>query len=378
MNRTIYIIGMALAIMASCQGQSHGHEEAAEEEVHDHGNGDIVFSEKQARLAGLEVETVRPASFRSVVHTGGQIMPAPGDEVTVSATADGIVSIQNGNLTEGSAVGKGQTLVCISSKHLRDGDPIEKAQQSYETARSEWERSKRLVKDRLISVREFEQRKAEYENARISYEALAGKISSEGVKVSVPMGGFVKSLSVKSGDYVSVGTPLATIAQGRRLVLRAEVPQSCYGKLGEIRDANFTTPYDGRVYSLSELDGKLLSFGKSTESGACYLPVTFEFNNRGAVVPGSYVEVYLLGAEENGIVSLPLSALTEEQGLYFVYIKTSAGHYAKREVTLGATDGMRVEIKAGVKSGDCVVVKGACQVMLASRSTVVPEGHHHE
>lgn len=358
----------------ACQDK-HGHHE--EEEAHGHSENEIVFSDKQARLAGLELETVRPSVFRSVVKTGGQIMPAPGDEVTVAATADGIIGFPKGNLTEGTAVGKGQALVSISSRHLMNGDAVEKARQNYETARREFERSKSLVGDRLISVREFEQRKADYENARITYEGLAGSSTPSGVNVMAPMGGFVKSLSVKPGDYVSVGTTVATLTLNRRLVLRAEVPESGYTRLGEINDANFTTPYDGRTYSLAELDGRLLSFGKSAESGTCYLPIAFEFNNRGAIVPGSFVEVYLLGKEEEGVISLPVSSLTEEQGLFFVYVKTSEGHYAKQEVTPGDTDGRRIKVLEGVKSGDRVVVKGAVQVMLASRSSVVPEGHHH-
>ncbi|HCE48393.1 MAG TPA: efflux transporter periplasmic adaptor subunit [Prevotellaceae bacterium] len=377
MSKTLYIICMALAVTAGCQHKHDDHEHHEKEHGHVHAEGEIAFSDKQARMAGLELETVHASTFREAIKTSGRIMPAPGNEVTVAATADGIIGFQNGNLTEGSAVGKGRVLVSISSKHLMNGDAVEKARQSYETARREFERSKSLADDRLISVREFEQRKADYENARITYEGIATNATSTGVNVTVPMNGFVKSLAVKPGDYVSVGTAIATISSNRKLVLRAEVPESGYAKLHEINDANFTTPYDGCVYSLKDLDGRLLSYGKSAESGSGYVPVTFEFNNRGAVVPGAYVEVYLLGKQEEGVISLPVSSLTEEQGVMYVYVQTSEHHYEKREVVTGAADGRRVKVMKGVKAGERVVVKGATQVMLASRSTVIPEGHHH-
>lgn len=377
MSKTLYIICVALAVATGCQHKHDDHEHHEEKHEHVHAEGEIAFSDKQARMAGLELETVQASAFREVIKTSGRIMPAPGDEVTVAATADGIIGFPGGNLTEGSAVGKGRVLVNISSKHLMSGDAVEKAKQRYETTRREFERSKSLVDDKLISVREFEQRKAEYENARIAYEGIAAHATSSGVNVVAPMSGFVKSLSVKAGDYVNVGTTIATISSNRKQVLRAEVPESGYAMLREINDANFTTPYDGCVYSLKELDGRLLSYGKSAENGSGYVPVTFEFNNRGAVVPGSYVEVYLLGKQEEGVISLPVSSLTEEQGVMYVYVQTSEGHYEKREVVTDATDGHRVKVLKGVKAGERVVVKGATQVMLASRSSVIPEGHHH-
>ena len=57
------------------------------------------------------------------------------------------------------------------------------------------------------------------------------------------------------------------------------------------------SPYDNKVYELGELKGRLLSYGKASGGTSFYVPVTFEFDNRGDVIPGSYVEVYLLSSE---------------------------------------------------------------------------------
>lgn len=61
-----------------------------------------------------------------------------------------------------------------------------------------------------------------------------------------------------------------------------------------------------------------------------YIPVTFEFDNRGDVIPGSFVGVYLLSEERQGVISLPVSAITEEQGLNFVYLQVDAECYRNR------------------------------------------------
>ena len=74
---------------------------------------------------------------------------------------------------------------------------------------------------------------------------------------------------------------------------------------------------------------------------------------------------------------MPVSAITEEQGLYFVYIKIDDEHYIKQEVTLGETDGARVLILSGLEDGDKVVTNGVYQVKLAATTSAIPEGHVH-
>ena len=191
------------------------------------------------------------------------------------------------------------------------------------------------------------------------------------------MTGYVKNLLVKEGDYVSVGQPLASITQNRRLFLRADVSERYYGQLADIASAHFRTPYNEQVYDLEELNGRLLSYGKASDENGYYLPVTFEFDNKGAVVPGSFVEVYLLSRPMQNVIAVPETALTEEQGSFFVYRQVDAECYEKQRVSVGADDGQRVQILEGVKPGDRIVTRGAYQVKLASASNAIP-AHTHE
>lgn len=167
------------------------------------------------------------------------------------------------------------------------------------------------------------------------------------------------------------------MSQNRRLQLRADVPPSRFGELKTVAGANFVTPYDNKAYELAALGGRLLSVGKSSDKTSFYIPVTFEFDNTGEVVPGSFVEVFLLGAPQQDVISVPVTALTEEQGVYFVYVQVDDDGYLKREVKPGQSDGERVRILSGLSGGERVVSKGAYQVKLAATSSIVPEGHTH-
>ena len=277
---------------------------------------------------------------------------------------------------DGTAVQKGQMILSLASRTLSDGDVALRLKNAYETARKEYERMKGLVADKIVSEKDFEQARLAYENAKVAYEAVNGKHSSNGVAVTATMSGFLKNILVKEGDYVAVGQPLATISQNNRLVLWADVSEKYYAHIPMMRSAYFKTPYDDQVYKLDELNGRFLSYGKSSANNSFYIPVLFEFDNKGAIIPGSFVEVYLLGNPMDSVLSVPHSALVEEQGLFFVYIRLDEECYKKQEVSLGADNGERVQILSGLKAGDQVVTKGAYQIKLASASNAIPAHSH--
>lgn len=370
------LIAIAMTLSGCHQHKSDDHND--HQHIDDNSAENLIhFTIEQADAAGVTVETISPDTFRQVIKTSGQVLSAKGDEATISATANGIVSFSKGNIASGTAVNAGESIVTISSNSLPDGDPIAKAKIAYESALKEFERASSLVKDQIISEKEFEQNRLIYETAKMNYEAQASNYSSSGIGVTSSLNGFIKNTYVNQGDYVSVGQPIATISQNRKLQLRAEVSEMHFSDIFSINDANFKMAYDNRLYKLSELNGKLLSHGKASEGESFYIPITFEFDNTGNIIPGSFAEIFLLSTPQLDVISTPVSAITEEQGLYFVYIKTDDEHYIKQEVTLGVSDGDRVVILSGLEQGDKVVTDGVYQVKLAATPSAIPEGHVH-
>lgn len=359
-------------------GHNHaeeGHNHADEVAAASHSD-EIIFPAAKAEAAGVKVETIQPKTFHQVIPTSGQILAAQGDETTVVANVAGVVSFKS-PVTDGMPVRQGMPLVVLSSKDMMDGNPVQRAKVDYDIARKEYERAKGLLESKIVSEKDFNAIKQTYENARISYEAVAKNQTAGGQVVTAPMGGYVKSCLVNEGDYVTVGQPLVSITQNRRLFLRAEVSEKYYGYLKSITSANFQTPYNNKVYSLDDLSGRVLSYGKASGGSSFYVPVTFEFDNRGDVIPGSYVSVYLLSSPMPDVLALPHTALTEEQGLYFIYIQLDAEGYKKQEVMLGADNGKEIQILSGLKAGDKVVTEGAYQVKLAGATNAIP-AHSHE
>lgn len=398
MKKILILWVLCAYIFAGCAGNAsqsghEGHDHSHEQEAHDHENeeghdheheeaagehtpGEVIFKQALAEAVGLETIDLQLAPFTNVIKTSGRVMAAQGDESVVVATVPGVVTLGSLPFVDGTSVRKGQAILSLASSGISDGNIAAKAKYAYETAKKEYERMEQLVGDKIVSAKDFEQARLNYENAKVAYEAVAGKQTANGVSVVSPINGYLKNIQVKEGDYVSVGQPIATISQNNRLVLRAEVSEKYYNELPAITSANFRTPYDNATYKLSELHGRLLSYGKSSDSNSFYVPVTFEFDNKGAVIPGSFVEIYLLSSPMENVLSVPVSALIEEQGVYSVYVRLDEEGYLKKAVTLGADNGSEVQILSGLQPGDKVVTKGAYQIKLASASNAIPAHSH--
>lgn len=356
------------------EGHSHEAKTANKEQEH---SDEIIFTKAQADKTEFEVKEIQPKSFNRIIKTTGQVMPALGDESIIVAANSGIISFANTQLTEGAAVKQGQTLFYVVSKNLSEGDYYSKINATYEKTKAEYERAQKLIKDKIISQKELEAIRLDYQNAKIAYNAVSGKQSDRGVSVPAPIGGFIKNFQVKDGEYVTAGQTLGAVSQNKRLVLRAEVCEKEYPLLKTISSANFKTPYDNNVYALSDLQGRLLSVGKTAGENTFYIPVTFEFDNRGDVIPGSFVEIYLISSPLENAITVPVSALTNEMGISYVYIQLDEEGYRKQEVKTGTKDGKEVLILKGVNAGDRVVTQGAYQVKMASASGAIPHGHEH-
>ena len=374
---------LSACLLIACGGNESKHEH---EHEHEHGNGEttsdaqlatIDFDEEKAIAAGLKTQTVMPGTFIQAIKTSGRILAAQGDEQTLVATLPGVVALRKTAFVEGAPVRKGQAVLSLVTGNLIDGDIAVRTRALYEKAKSEYERAKELIKDRIISQKDFNQAASDYKTAQTAFESIGGtQTGSNGVNVCSPIGGYLKNLRVKEGDYVETGTPLATVAQNNRLQLRVEVPEKYYNSLPLIQTACFKTPYDDKLYRLDELNGRLLSFARSMDTNTFYIPVTFEFDNKGAILPGGYVEAYLLTSPIPEALAIPLSSLVEEQGVYSVFLQEDKDCYRKQTVTLGANNGSDVLILSGLKTGDVVVTQAAYHLKLASATNALPTHHH--
>lgn len=362
------------------EGEDHdGHTHAPESDAHeDEDHEGIVFNPVMAEKLGFEMSKAVIKPIRDVVRTSGQIVPAQGDESVVSASSSGIVSFTARRLADGVAVTKGETLMVITSDDMSSDNYPElyrSAKAAYEKAEGDYKRAEELAVDNIVSAKELAAVKADYLQAKARVETLSRNIAAKGRRIVAPISGYIASVQVREGEYVASGAPLMTVSRNRRLQLRADVAQRAFAELGGVSSARFVTPYDGKTHDISSMGGRLLAGGRSTDGGF-FVPVTFEFDNDGSLISGAYVDVYLIGGERRDALTVPVGSLVEEQGAYSVFVKIGPDEFEKIYVKPGVSDGVDIEIVAGLEEGAEVVSKGAYYVKLAGVSSAVPAHSH--
>lgn len=347
----------------------------------DEENGNnISYLKEQAWKVEFANIVVKKQAFNDIIKATGQILSAQGDEMIVAAKSSGIVRFSGKN-TLGANVSNGKVLFYISGGDMTEQNvevKFKEAKATYDKTKLDFDRAKELVKDNLLTQKDYLQRQNDFEIAQAQFNALTKNYSSGGQKVAATLNGYIKNIYVSEGQFVNAGDPLASISQNQRLVLKAEVSQKYFSKLKSFTSANFKTPYDNKVYNTADLNGKLLSYGKSTNESSAFIPVSFEIDNKGDIIPGSFIEFYLKSDQIKDALVMPVSSLIEEQGVFFVYVQVEGEAFQKREVKLGASDGINVQVLSGVNDGERVVNKGAYQIKLATMSGSMPaHGHEH-
>lgn len=342
----------------------------------------VMFPKEQSWKVDFATDEAVRGPFGEVIKTVARVMPAPGDEAVVSARAGGMVVFSAGVLADGVAVKAGQPLFSLDSEGMLDESLMARyleATNEYVRAKAEYERKTSLAGDKIVPESELQQARAEYKSAEIAYNNLSKHFADGRYVVRAPMSGYIREIRVRNGEYAAAGQPVVVIAQNRDLVLRAEVQPRYYQALSQISSANFRPMNGRRTYSLEELGGRMLSYGKSAGADNPLIPVTFSIRNVGDFLPGSFVETYISAGGGKEALTVPNGAIVEEMGNYFVFVQLTPEYFEKRTVQKGATDGVRTEIVSGVAAGERVVSKGAILVKLSQSSgTLDPHaGHVH-
>ena len=352
-------------------GDSHEHSEHEHEHNKGGASNEITLSPEQAKQFGVKSIEVKKGSFHETIKVSGQIVGAQGDEYTVVASSAGMVKLRK-SVAVGSHVGAGQAIASISAKNMVGGDANEQARIIYNNAKRELERLKPLYEDKIVTARDYNTALENYERAK----AACSSGSGSGVATTA-ISGTVIALNVVDGQFVEAGEVIAKVSKNARLLLRADLPASFAAKVQNISSANFRTSSSSEMYSLSQLGGRRISAGTVAAAQPGYIPVCFEFANNGTLVSGSFAEVYLIGADRSNTIAVPVKALTEELGSFFVYVQLDDECYAKRRVEPGISDGCNIEILSGLNEGEKVVAEGAMIIKLAGNSGAIP-GHSHE
>ena len=135
-----------------------------------------AFTKEQSWKIDFATELPKVEPFGQVIKTTAQVLSAQDDEILISAKTNGVVKFSSENLLEGKSVSYKQILFSIQGDDLANNNATVRfveAQNNYEKASADYNRSKELAKDKIVSEKDLLFAKNQYENAKVIYDNLS-------------------------------------------------------------------------------------------------------------------------------------------------------------------------------------------------------------
>ena len=345
-----------------------------------HGNNMVTFTKEQSWKIDFATEKVSAKPVNKVVKGVARISNAPENITTVVAATSGKVKYNNA-VAIGRTVKADESLFVMETGDVADDNAAIKfaeAESRYNYAKAEYQRKSELVKTKIVSLSEFQAVEASYLQAKAVYENLNKNFNGGKMLLKSPVAGYISDIAVASGDYVTEGTPLATLQRDGEFQLFCEVSVRHAETLRNITDVNIELN-DGTCYSLAQVNGRIVGIGRGIQNDCNMVPVTVMAKNLKGVVPGNVVNMYLIAPSSNNAIVVPRSAIVEEMGRFFVFVQHTPIVFEKRLVTIGVNDGKNVQLLSGVTEGERVVTNGAVSLKLSQGAGALDPhaGHVH-
>jgi multidrug efflux system membrane fusion protein len=307
---------------------------------------------------------VAPVAVQDVVYeikSLGQIEAQ--DMVQVTAQVEGVAT--DVRFREGDRVGPGTVLLRIDPDRYRL--EAQSAQATLEQSRAEQDRAgadlrrrEALAQNDLLSVEELNRSRSDSTRLTASVEVTQAAlgIAQQNLarsEVRPQVSGVIDTRTVDTGQFVKMGTVLATIVDSTHLRLRFRVSEA------ESLRATVGGSVTFRVGPLGPRDftARIYHVGRIADSTTRQVEVLGWVDNPGELKPGFFAEVTLAGERREHALVVPESAIqASEQG--FVTYVVEGGAARLRPIQLGLRTGTGiVEILSGLKPGETVVTEGS-------------------
>jgi len=347
---------------------------------HEGDDDSISFLKEQAWKMPFQTARATEREIYDLIKTAGIWSSAPSDVATISATTNGSVLFNNGNLTVGSKVRKGQVLLRINSNKLSKNNlstEIQQAKIKLAQTTLNYERKKELYASKIIAKANFDKIEGDYLVATSHYNSLSAGYTTSGKQISAPFNGYIQHIAIQNGAFAEQGATLLSIIKESSNMLEVNVPASYAGQLDAIHNIWYQPKTD--VWShLKATNGSISAISKSVSASQPQLKVFAKINDAVSMPKGSFTPVQIAIGDSKECIVVPVDALLEDYGSYTVMVQLTGESFERRQVTVGKRNGSHVEIISGLAQGEVVVTTGAYQVKMASMSGVAPaHGHAH-
>ena len=337
----------------------------------------LVFLVSKSRKPAVVYESEKPAVMDIVEKTVTTGSIVPKKEITVKSRMSGIVN--EVFVEPGEKVNAGDRIISIKlvpdNLNLNRAEmDLKKAQIALEKAKADLERQEGLHTGEVIAEVELEKYTVAYRLAKedvewaennllLLKEGASEKSGQVSNVVFSPSSGTILEVPVKPGGSVTEsstfneGTTVASIADMGNLVFEGQLDESEIGKVRPGMELIISVAALSEARLPARVDF-IAPKGVVNQGSVQFQIKAYISPPPGLLLRAGYSASadIVLGKAEKALAVREQNVLFEGEKT-FVEVATGANTFSRREVTLGLSDGIHVQIKSGLSAGESIKVQ---------------------
>ncbi|GAA0704661.1 efflux RND transporter periplasmic adaptor subunit [Dokdonella soli] len=361
----IGIAVLAIAVLAlRPQARTNVAAAASDSPAFVHKGSALFVPQDSALRQSLDIGSVAEQSLQAPMSAPAVIEADPARLARILPPLSGrIVALQ---VRLGDAIQVGQPLFTIDSADLAQArSDLQHAEAQLRLTQHALDRANDLRAHEIAATKEVEQAEADHASAASDLERAKARLAQLGIApnakesprvltVKSPIAGRVVDLAATPGTYANDNTAaLMTIADLSTVWFTASVQEKDLSaiKVGEAIAATLSA-YPGETFK-----GTVKFIGDMLDSDTRTVKVRIAFDNpERRLKPGMFANVQFVG-ETHTALTLPTTALVQNEEKTLVYVETSPWTFEPREILAGPHIGGLTEVRQGVKSGERIVTR---------------------
>jgi RND family efflux transporter MFP subunit len=293
--------------------------------------------------AGADTLMIKREAIPSSISVAGTVTSE--DNINISARVSGVV--EEISVTAGDRVKKGQALVRIDDRDVREQLAAAKAQA--QRATSEFERAQKLFDQQAATQQQLTEAESAHQSARARVEQL--NVALTYYNILSPIDGVITDRRIEQGDLAMPGQTLLAVYEPASMRLDAPVPVRLISRVKVGQQVNVsldrtTEPVSGTISEIaSEVDAA---------SRTQLVKVRLAGDEVG-ILPGTFGRLSIELDTHEGI-QVPASAVFRVGQLEMVQV-VQEGRATRRMVRTGSAHSGNVEILSGLSDGETILTQ---------------------
>ncbi len=333
----------------------------------------FLWQKSRPVVKKYQIEEVKFGTIEKRTVATGKVDPR--NEILIKPQMSGIISEvykeAGDHVNAGDVIAKIKVIPDMMSLNSAESR-VSRAEIAFDQTKKNFERDKKLYDDKVISREEFEKTQLQYNNEREDLSSAKDNLSltRDGISaktktfsntlVRSTVTGTILDIPIKVGNSViqsnnfNDGTTIATVANMSDMLFVGKLDETEVGKI------KVGMPMDITIGALQDqkLTAKLeyVSPKGKEENGA----IMFEMKAAVKVPTNVFIRAgYSANAEivfskSQNVLTVPESCVEFGGDTAFVYVMTKKEPqtFVKKQVKIGLSDGIKIEVKTGLKAKD--------------------------